>query len=454
MMRVACVAVLACAAPAAPAVAQTFPYEAAVTGDEVYVRSGPGKNYYPTAKLHDGDVVTVYRHDPGGWFAISPPEGSYSWISGEFVRPDGDGGATVTGDRVLVRVGAFQSDLRDVYQVMLSGGDRVEILGSKNFGTEQHPQLWYRIKPPAGEYRWIAGQFVQPADEAGASHEAPSAGPDFFAPTGRPESDRFSAGSGAPSSPADAGADRHERRPAAQPIDAESGRSYSRPIRPRRPVERRDAPATSASSSVQFDPSAMLVAEADRLLAQSTRQQVALWELEPVRQKYEEALSRATTARGRDLVQQRLERLQRYEAIRSSYDRFHGVLARSKSRDRRLEAVQQQLGSARRPSSSQYDGAGILQRARPDGTGTPRFMLTDTQGNLRYYVVPGADVQLNAYVGQPIAVIGHTAYRTDLAAHQITVREVVPIRTARSGGAAPSFGGQTSTLPPTLSPPR
>jgi len=45
---------------------QTFPYKAYVTSGEVYVRSGPGKNYYPTSKLKIGDAVEVYRHDPGG----------------------------------------------------------------------------------------------------------------------------------------------------------------------------------------------------------------------------------------------------------------------------------------------------------------------------------------------------------------------------------------------------
>ena len=60
--------------PAAAQV-QKFPYEAGLTGEDVYVRSGPGKKYYPTGKLKSGDHVIVHRHDPGGWYMISPPAG-------------------------------------------------------------------------------------------------------------------------------------------------------------------------------------------------------------------------------------------------------------------------------------------------------------------------------------------------------------------------------------------
>jgi len=55
-----------------------FPYKAAVTADDVNVRSGPGQNYYPTETLRRGQVVEGYRHDPGGWRAIRPTDGSFT----------------------------------------------------------------------------------------------------------------------------------------------------------------------------------------------------------------------------------------------------------------------------------------------------------------------------------------------------------------------------------------
>ena len=76
-----CVAIAAEAAPEG-----TFPYKAFVTADDVYVRSGPGDNYYPTDKLKAGDEVEVYRHDPGGWLAIRPVPGSFCWVAGRFLQ--------------------------------------------------------------------------------------------------------------------------------------------------------------------------------------------------------------------------------------------------------------------------------------------------------------------------------------------------------------------------------
>ena len=79
----------------------TFPYKATVASEDVYVRSGPGQNYYPTEKLKRGQQVEVYRHDPGGWCAIRPVEGSFTWVSGRFLKPTGNHLAVVTEEGVL-----------------------------------------------------------------------------------------------------------------------------------------------------------------------------------------------------------------------------------------------------------------------------------------------------------------------------------------------------------------
>ena len=105
-----------------------FPYKATVAVDDVYVRSGPGQNYYPTDKLKRGQEVEVYRHDPGGWCAIRPVEGSFTWVSGRFLKPTGDHLAVVTEEGVSARVGSRFSDIRDVVQVRLHKGEVVEIL--------------------------------------------------------------------------------------------------------------------------------------------------------------------------------------------------------------------------------------------------------------------------------------------------------------------------------------
>ena len=61
-----------------------FPYEATVVAEEAYIRSGAGESYYPTQKLPRETTVIVHRHDPGGWYMIDPPQGSFSWIPERF----------------------------------------------------------------------------------------------------------------------------------------------------------------------------------------------------------------------------------------------------------------------------------------------------------------------------------------------------------------------------------
>ncbi len=136
--------------------AAEFPYMAYVSSDDVYIRSGPGKNYYPTAKLKRGEQVEVYRHDPGGWYAIRPPRQSFSWVSARQVDPAEKGLAVINTERAVARVGSIFSDMRDVIQVRLNRGERVELLESQPVADGK----WYKIAPPAGEFRWIHREYL------------------------------------------------------------------------------------------------------------------------------------------------------------------------------------------------------------------------------------------------------------------------------------------------------
>ena len=158
------VAVVVCQMIANVALAdqRTPPYKAYISADDVYVRSGPGKNYYPSGKLQTGDQVEVYRHDPGGWYAIKPTEGSFAWVSARHLKVGEDGLAEVTGDRVAARVGSRFSDIRDVIQVRLNRGETVRVLGQKEFKSASNSGVWYKITPPSGEFRWVHGKHVDP----------------------------------------------------------------------------------------------------------------------------------------------------------------------------------------------------------------------------------------------------------------------------------------------------
>ncbi len=182
-MRLSAVALAAgCILSTLPATAaQTaFPYKAYVAVKDVYVRSGPGDQFYPTKKLQPGAEVEVYREDPGGWLAIRPLPESYSWISARFLKPGRDGAAEVTVQGAVARVGSQFSDIREVVQVRLDRGELVEVRETKQIGSGDAATLWCKIAPPAGEFRWVHAKYMEsakprqqlaPGDYTGGNHD-------------------------------------------------------------------------------------------------------------------------------------------------------------------------------------------------------------------------------------------------------------------------------------------
>jgi uncharacterized protein YgiM (DUF1202 family) len=152
--------------PALAAVKE-FPYEAVIEADETQVRCGPGKNFYVTMKLAHGQHVTVRRHDPGGWFMIDPPPGSFSLIRMDDVTQEGNI-ATVKRleqGQASVRIGSSLDPTADsIFQRKLSSGERAEILGEVIIPRKDRQVHMFRIRPPRGEFRWIEGSDVAPLD--------------------------------------------------------------------------------------------------------------------------------------------------------------------------------------------------------------------------------------------------------------------------------------------------
>ena len=158
----------AMAAPPAGQPTEDTGYIGELSGNNVYVRSGPSTNYYPVTKLRAGDRVRVIGQEDD-WLAIVPPEGCYSLIADTYVDP-GDGvhgvHGVVNGDNVRVRAGSLlQPNQYYASQAKLSKGAVVDILGhAGEFGVDR--QGYYKIVPPAGVKLWISGQYVERVPEA------------------------------------------------------------------------------------------------------------------------------------------------------------------------------------------------------------------------------------------------------------------------------------------------
>lgn len=143
---------------AAQAIGQTpgFPWEGEVSGSNVYVRSGAGANWYPTMKLNAGDRILVLG-DKFGWYQITPPQGSFSYIDMAMVeRKPGDKVGTVKQDKVYVRAGSAIEQRKSATQVVLNKGSTVEILGEA--------QGFFKIAPPPGATLYISKQYVKPIE--------------------------------------------------------------------------------------------------------------------------------------------------------------------------------------------------------------------------------------------------------------------------------------------------
>ncbi len=135
------------------------PFVADVTGNDVYVRSGPGTNFYHCGKLYKGDRVQVVKSQQG-WSCIVPPPGCFSWIAMQYVSINMENPTLgiVTGDKVGVYAGSdYVEPIHSTSkQVVLNRGQHVKLLSEEK-------DDYYKIAPPDGAYLWVSSQFLQSA---------------------------------------------------------------------------------------------------------------------------------------------------------------------------------------------------------------------------------------------------------------------------------------------------
>jgi uncharacterized protein YgiM (DUF1202 family) len=135
--------------------AQAVRQERTITVPEVDVRSGASLKFYPTNKLRQGDRVRVVDEKEGGWLAIEPPVGSYSWINTRFIdrQPNAHTAVIKVPDAEVLVGSALIPNEPSVESGKLPIGALVVIIdertATKNDGT------WLPIQPPPQEVRYI-----------------------------------------------------------------------------------------------------------------------------------------------------------------------------------------------------------------------------------------------------------------------------------------------------------
>ena len=393
-MFLCCSALLPSAAAGQPA----FPYKASAVSDNVYVRSGPGQSYYATDKLKRGQQVEVYRHDPGGWCAIRPVDGSFTWVSGRFLKPTKRNLAIVTEEGVAARVGSRFSDTRDVIQVRLHKGEVVEILESPPGDTHGSP--WYKITPPSGEFRWVSSKYLDadyPRD--GLRHhraerrDGPPADDDRVA---EPPRHRY-----------------HE------PSDA-AGESL---------VERSGAPRAMSAKEFQDELERVELELSVMLIEEPTA-----WSFDSLWDRTNTLIDQSRTAVKRGRARQLANKIAKFEdikrrqedvlAMRDRTDRDSRLYARLRPRDE----DEGNRSAERLEIDGRYDGVGQLPRVPSPKVGAPRYALVDRSGDVRCYVTPAPGVHLQDYVGRDVGVTGsRSGYMIDQHANHLIARHITPL---------------------------
>jgi uncharacterized protein YraI len=439
-------ATILCLLAALPASAQqTFPYKAHVVADDVYVRSGPGKNYYPTTKLQTGDVVEVYRHDPGGWYAIRPPEGNFEWISARYLDIRNDGLAEVASEGVAARVGSDFSDIRDVIQVRLHQGELVEVLDSAEFSSGPDAGKWCKIAPPSGAFRWVHGKYVDLDSPRQGIRKTPP-GPN---PLTDPQVGQRAADAAEPSQiqparlqspdPSDESAVRGANH--WTPVTgraAEDDRQPQPAVEPDRDpelytnefAERASDPAGSVTmrrispeefqaqlDKVNMDLSSMLVEEP------------TVWSLGELEVRTQSLLTQAETAVERGRVRLLVKRIEQARDIKERYIAVNDMETDIARHNRQLATLERRR---REPDSKaaleqRFDGAGKLRRVVSTTIGAPQYALVDEAGNVRCFVTPAPGVNMQYYLGREVGVTGIRGFIPDRGAQHVTAKHVTPL---------------------------
>jgi hypothetical protein len=416
--------------PAGGALAEgDFPYRAYITGDDVYVRSGPGKNYYPTAKLQAGQLVEVYRHDPGGWYAVRPPEGSHSWVSTRYLKPTGDGLAEVTGDRVAARVGSAFSDIREVVQVRLQQGELVELLEEKPSPGSSEAKGWYKIAPPSGEFRWVYGKYVDPDYPADGVRQASIEGNPLVDPAGAASARDSQVYSAEHNELLDES--RAASEGPAYPGSAEDAadRSYSTDREPL--LAGGDERAVARGSMRHLSPEEFdqEVVDLEMDLSIMVAEEPTVWTFDRLALRADQLLGQAETALERGRARMLANKIARFDQIKQSYDAVASTKTDIERRNRQLAALGTDRTERRthRASDDRFDGTGRLARVVSRDPSAPRYALVDQEGRVRAYVDPVPGLNLRHYVGKEIGITGARGFAPDRRAPVIMTKHITPL---------------------------
>jgi hypothetical protein len=427
------------------AAAEIEPYEARVTAARALVLSGPGEKFYPTGTLSPGDVVEVYREE-GDWLGVRPPRGSYSLVSEKELTSRNGDLAEVREDNVASRIGSQLSDKRNAVQVRLKKGEVVEILGQQSIDGD----TWYKIAPPAGEFRWIHTASVErrglipestsPQDEptevvpAAASSDGNTAKSDANkestsapAAIALPEKDEAWRASATPpaTTPSAVTPIPEVAPPPLVPVTPDATPSANSATTAPPP-----SPPTSSAATVPTPVGGIdlprQLTDIEMRLSRMASAPPQLWNTERLERDAEQVLAQAKTPAERDAVKVTLAKIDQFTALARRYHQGAGS-GDPRTTGGRLQADQVSPSPSLPVTPSGFDAVGILRPVVSKRPGAPQFALVDDRGQVVTFVSPTPDVNLQPYLGRRVGIAGNRGFIPEFNRSHVTAGRVTPL---------------------------
>jgi SH3-like domain-containing protein len=342
-----------------------------VTADNVYVRSGPSLNHYTICKLKAGDKVTV-RSEKGEWLEITPPAGTFSLVSGDFIDTSDDRSGVLNAENVRVRAGSLLNDDKYTVQKVLAKGTTVKILGRNADG-------FVRIEPPEGATLWINRNYV-------------------------------AFGSGGPPH-ADASAD--SKRPA----DGGAVNAAPTPATPASDGAEKLARLDSVTTSTGFPPSAASVAELRRLeemddaVRAELKKPASERDLSRFVERYEAIAQQTSDETVHRYVQVRVDQIRHLIGVGDAVRGISHFNAEAEVRRREFLEGRVRIRETLPPIPSALDIQGELRTSAlfPPGSTPRRYRLVDpsapTERTIGYVEIPeGSNIEVGDFLGRYVGV--------------------------------------------------
>lgn len=376
------------------------PYVAYVAQSQATLRSGPGESFYATEKLPRATAVEIYAHD-NEFAAIRPPSDSFSWTPAVQLRVISAGVAEVVDDEAVSWIGSLidQPD-QPRYQVQLRKGEQLKILGEKRIEGGD-ASVWYKIAPPAGEFRWVR--------LAELTRDPP---PEVAAPT---PSTGWTVRSRNKVNSTEPGVSRPVLKPAnssaADDSSASSEPGTLLPVIDNEPFE-------LSLGRIELELSLLATRPADQ------------WRLDTLKNQVNELEQRAGTTIQRAESRRLAEKIADFDELAKRRENLASWKpARTDSGDN--TASQLTADSVRTkpsPFAPNFDGQGKLLPVITANPKTPKYALMDADGKLIQYITPAPGLNLHRYLRKQIGVFGQTEFLPSLKAKHLTASRVVVIK--------------------------